>query len=195
MRGLLYREWLLLWHQFKLGPVPVVLVMLVWLVEEFKLGFLCCMIAGCLPMASFLADEHSRWNKISAAMPLSPAMTVSARYLMSLILTAMTAAFCMLLGCFQLRAGKVDVPGFWAGSVVVIHMGLIFPALCYPALFRFGSVGMGWNGIVLCVFFLIHGLFKEYGPISSPVFWFWIQPFLVAASWRLSIRWYSRREF
>lgn len=96
MKGLLLKDAYILWKNAK----STLLICAVFLVSGFfsdDVSFYTifpCLILGMMPITLLSYDENDRWSAYAAALPLSRATVVKARYLMGLLLGALAAALC-----------------------------------------------------------------------------------------------------
>lgn len=169
----------------------------------FYPALLICMI----PVNLISTDENSGWLSYSAAMPLSRAKLVSARYLLALLLTLGTVLlYLLLLGIKFLRTGSGldSLPGVLG---VLLPVLLLPPAIMLPLMLKYGyakgnslyliSLGVVFSLISIAIYFLsnlsldsLTGLVRVLmiaAPLGIAV--------LFGLSWLLSIRIYKKKEF
>lgn len=96
MKGLLLKDAYIMWKNAK----SVLFVCAIFLVSGFfsnDVSFYTvfpCLILGMMPITLLAYDETDRWSTYAAALPLSRAAVVKARYLTGLLLGVLVAALC-----------------------------------------------------------------------------------------------------
>lgn len=167
---------------------------------------------------TFLVEEKGGLNRLYLTLPLKRSKMVTARYLLSLILFLAGAllgfALMPLANLFALSRWYPD----WTWALALFSFGFLIYALMslamYPALFRFGyAKGKVWgyyvpSFLVLLAYFAI----MEYDIAKGGTFILDLLIYasehilsvsevilslgavILAVSWRLSVRLYSRRD-
>lgn len=215
MKGLLYKEFLLLWHNHKSNLFATAMLLLGFGILYFDapfnsfyayiVGTAPCYICANLCTASIMRDETEKWSVYAAALPVSAAEYVSSKYILTLTLQTMTFAAC---------------------SAVVITKGLtlygctmliVFATTCFfaegiflPGSFAFpGEQEKQTTYILLMVCLLILALvlalpFMEHGNGGEetvadvmPKVWIILLGSVGAffLSWPISIKLYAGRQF
>jgi hypothetical protein len=106
--------------------------------EENSFFILYPMIIGMmLPVSLISYDERFKWHLACDAMPVSRAVVVSSKYVLTLLTVLLVFALTMLAQWFRLsRLGAVEqlraLPG------ILLPMGLVGPAILMPVIFRLG---------------------------------------------------------
>ncbi len=96
MKGLLLKDAYIMWKNAK----STLLICAVFLVSGFFSGNVSfytvfpCLILGMMPITLLAYDENDRWSAYAAALPLSRAAVVKARYLTGLLLGVLAAMLC-----------------------------------------------------------------------------------------------------
>ncbi len=98
------------------------------------------LFAGVIPTTLLSCDERCGWTVYSGTMPYSRAQLVSAKYIMGPVIAAAFAAVIMALMPLRMSLlGETDFAGA-AGIVGIMFAGsLLFPMLCLPFCFIFGT--------------------------------------------------------
>ena len=106
--------------------------------EENSFFILYPMIIGMmLPVSLISYDERFKWHLACDAMPVSRAVVVSSKYVLTLLTVLLVFALTMLAQWFRLsHLGAVEqlraLPG------ILLPMGLVGPAILMPVIFRLG---------------------------------------------------------
>ena len=96
MKGLLYKEWMLLRGPWLLLPILAVWPFLLLNVVDFQMGMLGCLILSMVPIVLFQEDDRVGWEPFVGALPVTPAQIVSARYLLTLLLVGGGAVYSLI---------------------------------------------------------------------------------------------------
>lgn len=104
MKGLLYKEFLLLWHNHKSNLFATAMLLLGFGILYFDapfnsfyayiVGTAPCFICANLCVASIMRDETEKWSTYAAALPVSAAEYVSAKYIVHLLIQTAVFAAC-----------------------------------------------------------------------------------------------------
>lgn len=98
------------------------------------------LFTGVIPITLLSYDERCGWNVYSGTLPYSKTQIVSAKYLTGLMLGIFTSV--VILGIMLIRMntlGEADLAGAIADVGTMLAVSLVFPALCLPFCFRFGT--------------------------------------------------------
>lgn len=205
MKGLLRKEFLLLWAHCRV----LLLIMAVFLVaaaaghaSAFILAYP-VLLAGVVSVTLISYDERSGWNAYSAALPCTRAQLVTAKY--ALLLCCL--ACCLLLvgvgqGVRMALAGGVDWRALLTLLGLLAVLGAAAPAILLPIVFRLGAekgrLAYYLVIIVFCVAATLGGdavdVLWAISPIRLALPLLLCAVLLLLFSWRLSIRFYRRRE-
>lgn len=162
-----------------------------------------CLLAGMIPVNLIAYDTSSRWEIMSLTMPWSRAQLVSAKYLMGL-LCEVCAIFLTVL-CQGLKMGAAFSIGALGELVAtLLSIALLLPALMLPLIFKLGVEKgrvfyLGGIGVIMALVGIGYAQVAESGihwdlsipPLLIPL----ISIVLYILSWRLSIRFYEKRDF
>lgn len=164
------------------------------------------LLIGMFPITLISYDERSHWNSYSDAFPYSRSKIVSEKYLLMLLATG---AFVLLTGIAQIirmsLAGGMDWSGLGSTLGILVVFGLLSTGVMFPVVFKFGSEKGRFVYMIVIVVFCL--LVSELNKISKQIVlpFNGSEPFLVpaamaasllvfAASWRLSVFFYKKRE-
>ena len=139
MKGLLKKEWFVLWNKPIMILLPVMIFIMTGLsTKSMALILYLPLYAGILPVSLITTDETSRWERFALGMPYSRKEMVSAKYLMSILLvfigTLLTAVILLLFlnNAFTLQQSVLTVAAIAAGS-------LLLPSVLLPLNLKFGT--------------------------------------------------------
>lgn len=138
MKGLLYKDFRILWKQMKF----ILLMVAVFCIVPntgFSLNTFFVAYAGLLIPVSLLAyDERAKWDSLAAMLPYSIRDLVLSRYFFAWTATGF-AALCYLLGQFLSAPGHVPTKDSLLSLVLLLALVLLTQAVYFPVLFRLGS--------------------------------------------------------
>ncbi len=206
MKGLLIKDWYLikkLCRMVILMDVILAAFSLIDLRNQF-FSYYCCLMTGITPITLIAYDEQAKWDVYAGTLPYTRAQLVSVKYLVSLL----ASAFILLLlavpqALMRVSKGSFVPVEYFSYFAVLASFCLFLPALALPLVFRFGSekgrlVNMLMVGAAcgISVFFATSGVFSHFTFDASllSVLFLVIAALLYLASWRLSIRLYTKRE-
>ena len=204
MKGLLLKDWYLITRYCRF----VYLMILAFIVGSlFLSGFTIFLsypflFGAITPVTLYSYDEREKWHIYSAALPVSRAQLVSAKYIIGLL---SEAAVLLLSVVIRLVARPFMPEGAFDDSISVLIMSalsLVAPAVTLPLMFRLGAEkGRIAFTIVLAFFAAVFVVFMNNAAILQSKTAH-IHPALLcvalalyAASWLLSIALYKKREF
>ena len=214
MKGLLKKEWFVLWNKPIMILLPVMIFIMTGLsTKSMALILYLPLYAGILPVSLITTDETSRWERFALGMPYSRKEMVSAKYLMSILLvfigTLLTAVILLLFlnNAFTLQQSVLTVAAIAAGS-------LLLPSVLLPLNLKFGTakarlalfVLLAVCGSVSAIALNHEGedvqfnLFEKIAAWGlSPTLLTVLLPaaaaILMAASWAVSVLIYRRKQF
>jgi len=160
-----------------------------------------CVMASMIPVNLIAYDTSSRWEVMSLTMPYSRTQLVSAKYLVGLLCEIGVILLTAL--CYGLKmgtTGSFSVTELGELAVTLVCLTLLLPALMLPLVFKLGvekgrifylcSVG------AIAAAFALVGTGQLQWEISLPPFALpLVTIVLYILSWRLSIRFYEKRDF
>lgn len=208
MKGLLLKEFIMLrksWFAFTL-MIGVFSAMAVWSGEVQML--LIAPLFMSIWSFSFLGmDEQSRWKQYSAALPFERRTVVSSKYLMMIILNAVSVLFITVCYLISVAVGKAVFSGSFLLMLIIsaIFIGLIYPTIILPLNYRFNTeksriILMLINGVLGGVSVTLMQLPVMSSDIMSsiaeyiPLIILAVTVLLFVLSWQLSIKIYNKRD-
>ena len=198
MKGLLYKDYLVLRKQ--LWSMLLLVAVFCFIPNDtsfFNLGLFFVVYTSLLPVSLLAFDERAHWDKLAPMLPVTRREIVQSKYLMGLFLA---------LGAGILYFAGRSLHGTAAAgqALSAVAMALIFQAVLYPLLFRYGvekgRLAMGGMTAVI-VFLCLQFDFLPEGTSSygeavsaagSPVLLL-VSVVLLLVSVRISERQYARR--
>lgn len=168
-----------------------------------------CLLASMIPMNLIAYDTSSRWETMCLTLPYSRSALVSAKYLVGLICEAGVISLTVLsLGL------KMTIDGVFSASelgdlvMTLLSIALLLPALMLPLIFKLGVEKgrvfyIAGVGIIMAVGAFCYARAAETGirlhfplpPAAQAVALPLLSIVLYVLSWRLSIRFYEKRDF
>ena len=139
MIGLLRKDLYMAWAYCKTFLLILAVFIAVGLSgEENSFFILYPMIIGMmLPVSLISYDERFKWHLCCDAMPVSRAMVVSSKYVLTLLTVLLVFVATMLAQWFRLtRMGNVE--RLWELPGLLLPIGLVGPAILMPVIFRLG---------------------------------------------------------
>ena len=139
MIGLLRKDLYMAWAYCKTFLLILAVFIAVGLTgEENSFFILYPMIIGMmLPVSLISYDERFKWHLCCDAMPVSRAMVVSSKYILTLLTVLLVLILTMLAQWFRLsRLGTPE--RIWELQGLLLPMGLVGPAILLPVIFRLG---------------------------------------------------------
>lgn len=215
MKGLLYKDLTLAAQQLRLMVLYILLfgVVFIGLMDNtsFALSFVSLMMFM-LSMNCFTYDEQVSYDKLVAASPVPKRQVVLARYLASLIIWILGTFGIVVVGYVtQVIKGRGALPD-WSGQIMNLVVGLgmvlVFMAVLFPILYRFGSTKSRMVLILVCcvpIFAVgaVTSLIQEEGLPALPPSFMATLPWLIGAilivglilSFSISVRILERKEY
>ena len=139
MKGLLKKEWYVLWNKPILILIPLVLFISMGIISKNIFSFLYLpLYFGVLPVSLITTDETSRWERFALGMPYSRKALVTAKYLMSVLLILGGAVLTAVLMLFVLQ-NSITVPQFMLLIAAILACSLILPSVLLPLNLQFGT--------------------------------------------------------
>lgn len=145
MKGLLYRDFCLIWNGFRKN---LLLVLVLYGALAFGMGMnsilsVLVFLTGNYVVAMLSFDESCKWDTYARTLPFSSAVQVAAHYLICLAMIALgaLAALALMLSVGLLR-GETDAEALltMAATVTVMtFLVLLYDAMALPLAYRFGA--------------------------------------------------------
>ena len=208
MKGLFIKELYMAWKNFRFFfLVSVAFIAMSTLGEgnPFMLTYP-AIIGSLLPVSVLSFDEKAGWDRYSLIFPLSRAQLVSSKYLLSLLVSAVTlltyGLFVLLKLLLQGRAA-VDFSLLLSVYLPLLATAMLLPsAFIFPCVFKWGSQ-KGSLAYYLVIMLVLVLLFLGLQIVKSPddqLSWYLpFLPMLAAAlfylSWLLSVAIYKEKSF
>ena len=209
MKALLYKDFITLWKNLKNYLLMCVIFQVASIAgEDFAfMRFYPLILVSSLPHTLLAYDERSGWEKYALALPVSRRKMVGEKYLVGLLLLAVSFLLAAVTGLIRFwREGFFDPFDYWFELSVLLTLGISVMSVALPMTFKLGTekgrmANMVCYGILGGVLVLVVLVGDKLG-LSQMSFNEWIiVPFLVIpvvvlpASWALSVHWYEKREF
>ena len=209
MKGLLTKETYMLLTSPTVLFIPLFILLGILLKNPFFLTYIGVMFAM-LPISLMTMDETSHWESYALGMPVSRRMIVSAKYIMTLLLTVLGAAVMLLMSLLIVKTGAMTFDESMPAVFSSLTLCILFPAVLYPLNFKLGTAKarmamMAAIGLVTAGFimFNMQSILRSYLPkelnTTPPAVACCIGAavllVLFAVSWALSVRFYTSREY
>lgn len=207
MKGLLLKDWYLMKAHCRMYLIMAA-VFLAWSAinrENFFYVLYPCLLCGMIPVNLLAYDERSRWLQYSTALPYTRAQLVSAKYLTGLLVQlAVLAVTAVTQTAGMVLRGSFELQELAAVLGLLLSVTLLGSSLCLPFVFKLGTekgrmayyIMVGFICAVGTVALKLHS-----GSLNGEVRPGWPLAALTAAgigvyalSWRLSIRFFEKRE-
>ena len=207
MKALLLKDWYMAVKYCKAYLVIVAVFAAVAMSgASFMYGFYACIMAGMVPVTLLSYDERSKWTVYSCALPYTRAQLVSVKYIVGglaqlAIIILLTAIQCVRSGL----SGGFDFGVLLEYVSLQIFMSCLVCSVNLPFVFKYGvEKGRAWYYIALVLVFGVAGALSGIFVLSDTprhgiLGAFALVPAIAgigiyALSWRLSIRFYEKRE-
>lgn len=142
MKGLLLKDFYMIWRHCRMYLLIDVVFIAVAFFSSSNIMFVALpiMLAGVIPITLLAYDERNRWTEYCGALPYSRANIVSAKYLVGLIMQAVTSLVILIV--LMIRNDAFTYGVFWETLCSVAAMftaALILPMICMPFSLKFGT--------------------------------------------------------
>lgn len=209
MKGLLLKEWFVIWKQSKLMIIMALIYcgMAVAGNGFFFAGF-AVVFLSMLPIAAMGFDERSKWDHYAVTMPYSRKEIVVSKYILT-ALGSMTAVVLFIVSAAIKMIIEKSTTGFMDlinQAVLMLSFGLLYSTISMPVMFKFG-VDKGRLWLILITVLAIAGVgsllsFFESDASQIMLFIQKLSPFvlpvitigLLALSALISVKIYENRE-
>lgn len=153
MNGLIVKDFIVLKHNIKFYLMLIILYAIIGMFSDlssFLLGMLSVLGISFI-LGTFGYDEAAKWDQYALSLAVTRREMVRAKYLVALVLTAVTVIIVFLLTLIsQLIHGKLEfMPLMLSLGVFFVAMLLII-ALMLPCMYRFGAE-KGRAVMILCI--------------------------------------------
>lgn len=207
MKGLLLKDWYMMKKYMRSYLVLLIVFMVISLGNSDSMFFVFypSLLSAMIPTSLLAYDERSKWDAYSGTLPCTKAQIVSAKYVLGVLLQALIILLTAIVqGIQMVRTGSFDWSSYLALVQMLLVMGCVALSLTLPFMYKYG-VEKGRMAYYVMVLFVCVG-----SATAATLFRDWLQmeaaadlPLLLltlaamgiyALSWRLSIRFYEKRE-
>ena len=214
MKGLLKKEWFVLWNKPIMILVPMILFAVMGISSKnFFMVMYLPLYVGILPVSLITTDETSRWERFALGMPYSRKDLVSAKYLMSLLLVLGGVLLTSAILVFVMHS-TLTVPQMLLLIAAAFAVSLILPSVLLPLNLKFGTAKARLALAVLLAVFgcmaaaafntknssnafsVIAWLAKlQFSPQILALLFIAAAAVIMTASWLISVIIYRRKQF
>ena len=217
MRGLIYKDFMVLLRVGKVYLAMLVVYFFLTLTDLFAASFFSTLLAVLMitiPLSTFSYDESARWDKFAASTPAGREGVVRGKYCFLLLccalLTVLILAITLLF--FSIKGDWSQFPELLVSTAAVVWVSLLINLIICPLVFRFGpeKARVLIMVILASLFLLIFGaatfmvteeeLSHFVHLLGESVVWVFAVFFVLAAagfviSYRISLGIFRHREF
>ncbi len=138
MVGLVYKDLMVMRRTLLLyGAMGLVYVVIAIAGDQYGMVFALMMIASAMvPVSAISYDERSKWDRIVNTMPLSRKEVVLAKYLLAILLTAVSS---VLIFAFYMLVPEMPLAEKAITTAIMAMMAMVYQAALMPVMFKFGS--------------------------------------------------------
>lgn len=214
MKGLLKKEWFVLWNKPIMVLIPLILFAVMGITSKnFFIVIYLPLYVGILPVSLITTDETSRWERFALGMPYSRKDLVSAKYLMSLLLVLGGVLLTSVILVFVMSS-TLTVPQMLLLIAASFAASLILPSVLLPLNLKFGTararlalaILLAISGCMAAAAFntedgdnsfsMIAWLAKlQFSPQILALLFVAAAAVLMIASWAVSVFIYRRKQF
>ena len=147
MKGLLLKDWYMLWGGAKR---LLFLIALYIVIGEFSagIGSVGVLLCAMLPTSCMAYDERAKWDRYALSMPISARDLVASKYLLGYLALLAGATLKLLVMLLPFGEG-----GDFASFALLLALSLLYMAVQFPILFKFGiESGRIWMMLLTAVF-------------------------------------------
>lgn len=141
MSGLIWKDLMVLRKTLKTYGLFFLFYFLMAAVGLFNISFVTAvlqLIVIMLPMSAFAYDEQAKWDRYAIALPLGRRRVVAARYLFTLLMVLIAAAFSLLTCTVISIAGNGLFLENLAAVLTTLGLGLLVADLLLPLNYKLG---------------------------------------------------------
>ena len=141
MSGLIWKDLMVLRKTLKTYGLFFLFYFLMAAVGLFNISFVTAvlqLIVIMLPMSAFAYDEQAKWDRYAIALPLGRRRVVAARYLFTLLMVLIAAAFSLLTCTVISIAGNGLFLETLAAVLTTLGLGLLVADLLLPLNYKLG---------------------------------------------------------
>ena len=141
MSGLIWKDLMVLRKTLKTHGLFFLFYFLMAAVGLFNISFVTAvlqLIVIMLPMSAFAYDEQAKWDRYAIALPLGRRRVVAARYLFTLLMVLIAAAFSLLTCTVISITGNGLFLENLAAVLTTLGLGLLVADLLLPLNYKLG---------------------------------------------------------
>ena len=141
MSGLIWKDLMVLRKTLKTYGLFFLFYFLMAAVGLFNISFVTAvlqLIVIMLPMSAFAYDEQAKWDRYAIALPLGRRRVVAARYLFTLLMVLIAAAFSLLTCTVISITGSGLFLENLAAVLTTLGLGLLVADLLLPLNYKLG---------------------------------------------------------
>lgn len=138
MVGLVYKDLMVMRRTLLLyGAMGLVYGVIAIAGDQYGMVFALMMIVSAMmPVSAISYDERSKWDRIVNTMPLSRKEVVLAKYLLAILLTAVSS---VLIFAFYMLVPEMPLAEKAITTAIMAMMAMVYQAALMPVMFKFGS--------------------------------------------------------
>ncbi|MBR5806297.1 MAG: ABC-2 transporter permease [Oscillospiraceae bacterium] len=138
MLGLVYKDLMVMRRTLLLyGAMGIVYGIIAIYGDQYGMVFALMMIVSAMvPVSAISYDERSKWDKIVNTMPLSRKEIVLSKYVLAILLTAISS---VIIFAFYMLVPEMPLEEKAVTTAVMAMMAMIYQAALMPVMFKFGS--------------------------------------------------------
>ena len=138
MLGLVYKDLMVMRRTLLLyGAMGIVYGYIAIYGDQYGMVFALMMIVSAMvPVSAISYDERSKWDKIVNTMPLSRKEVVLSKYVLAILLTAISS---VIIFAFYMLVPEMPLEEKAVITAVMAMMAMIYQAALMPVMFKFGS--------------------------------------------------------
>ena len=207
MKGLLLKDWYMMKKYMRSYFLLLVVFVAVSFADDSNMFFVDypCLISGMMPTSRLAYDERSKWDVYAGTLPCTWEQIVSDKYLVrALLLMAVMVLTAVVQAVQMLSVSRFEWSGYLMLLQMLLILGCISSSVTMPFMFKYGvekgriayyvMIAMVCGGSVAASSVLRSAMEMGAG-YGLPLALLTLAAIGVyALSWRLSIRFYEKRE-
>ncbi|MCI8620294.1 MAG: ABC-2 transporter permease [Clostridia bacterium] len=210
MLGLIKKDFLLIKANLKSMAIMFIIYLILAFQGTFDVTFIIPLIGIMLFISTFSYDDFNNWNSYAVTLPAGRKNVVRAKYIASIVLTAILGAVALSIGIgiSYTKTNSINLEEIISSLTGTILSSVIIISLLYPIVFKFGAIngriilfavvfGIAGIGALIAKFVditdiinMINGL-DSYSLIAIPI----ISAILLGISYLISNKIYQSKEF
>lgn len=160
MKGLLYKDWAMIFGGYKTNFLFLLLFYggFTALCRVSFLSYALVFVLGMYASSTISMDENSHWDAYARTLPVSARQLVSVKYLLTLLLTAVSIPLGLLL-ILLIPDPKPSLMETASGMISAAAVTLLYLSFVMPLSYRFGAAkARSWVSITIFLVF--------FGPVA-----------------------------